>query len=127
MKHKEYFIFKGSSNFYNELTIDDETLEYRKNKPEGFYDIVSEADTVEGAIRVIEYSAYELLQKENEQLKAKLEKAKEALRFYANDVYWNKTSVGYYDRIDCSDTNLLIDGQVGGKRARAALKETEEK
>ena len=58
---KEFWIYKGTSNFYDELTLDDACENYIRNNPEGFYDIVSEKDTIYGAIHVIEYAAYEQL------------------------------------------------------------------
>jgi hypothetical protein len=47
-----YWIFKGTSNFCSELVMDDDCT-FVKAKPEGFYDIVSTRDTIEGGIEVI--------------------------------------------------------------------------
>lgn len=61
-KAKEFWIFKGSSNFCNELQWDDKfTSQTLKCKPEGFYDLVSTKDSIEGGIHVIEYETYDTL------------------------------------------------------------------
>lgn len=67
---------------------------------------------------------YRKLQAENEQLKAKLEKAVEALRFYGNHDVW--VSEGIKGLGLQSKRRSVIESDVdfcGGKRARAALKE----
>ena len=64
----------------------------------------------------IEKKVFDVLQKNNMDLMEKLEKAKEALRFYANaNVY------EYYDKYE--STAVQHDG---GQKAREALKEIEE-
>lgn len=60
-KPKEFWVYKGTSNFYGELVLDDACENYIRNTPDGFYDIVSGKDTVKGATHVIEYQAYEQL------------------------------------------------------------------
>jgi hypothetical protein len=54
MKPKEFWIFKGTSNFCQELVYDIYKDQDVKARPDGFYDIVSTADTVEGGIHVRE-------------------------------------------------------------------------
>lgn len=56
-KPREFWIFKGDSNFCNELVYDVDLNTDVKAKPDGFYDIVSTSDTVEGAIHVVEKSS----------------------------------------------------------------------
>lgn len=53
---KRYWIYKGTSNFCEELIPDDNCENMVKQKPDGFYDIVSTKDTIEGGLHVIEYS-----------------------------------------------------------------------
>jgi len=72
-KPKEFWVFKGESNFYSKKEYKYESNEEVRCTPEGFYDIVALEDTVDGAVHVIEYSALEALQ-------AKLEVAIEALK-----------------------------------------------
>ena len=63
----------------------------------------------------IEKKVFDVLQKNNLDMMEKLEKAKEALRFYSNaDVY------EYYDKYE--STAVQHDG---GQKAREALKEIE--
>lgn len=67
-------------------------------------------------------SAYETLQKNNQDLKDKLEKAKEALRFYAEQKHYLDDCRDYseYDNAD------WIEGNVeNGQKAREALAELE--
>ena len=70
---KRYWIYKGTSNFCQNLTLDDDCETMVRQKPDGFYDIVSTNDTVEGGVEVVLASDYE-------KLKAQLERAEEALR-----------------------------------------------
>jgi hypothetical protein len=65
-----YYIVKGDSNFCTELIYDYETDTMVKDSSCGFYDIVCLEDTVEGGIKVIEYSEYEKLEKQLEDLRA---------------------------------------------------------
>lgn len=53
---REFWVFKGSSNFCQTLELDPHNLDGPEVKsiPDGFYDIVSTADTVEGGIHVRE-------------------------------------------------------------------------
>lgn len=60
MKAREFWIFKGRSGFADEMALNDDCNEVR-NQPEGFYDLVSESDSIEGGIHVIEKSAYDEL------------------------------------------------------------------
>lgn len=69
---REFWIYKGTSNFCNELWLDDNCENYIKARPEGFYDCISLADTIEGGIHVIEHSAYQALKLENERLEKEL-------------------------------------------------------
>lgn len=57
-KFKEFWIFKGTSNFCSELVMNDEYA-FAKDKPDGFYDIVATKDTVEGGIHMVDYAALE--------------------------------------------------------------------
>lgn len=58
-KPREFWVFKGDSNFCQELEYDYESDSMRKAKSCGFYDIVSTKDTVEGGIHVREVRAGE--------------------------------------------------------------------
>ena len=111
---REFWIYKGTSNFYDELVLDEGCENFVKNNPEGFYDIVSEKDTIEGAIHVIEYSAYAELLKQNEQLKQKLEVAKRALELIASNVVWVQ---------DHGNSGTLVTYGRSVDQARQALKE----
>ena len=83
---KRYWIYKGTSNFCQELIMDDDYETMVKQKPDGFYDIVSTADTVEGGVEVVLASDYE-------KLKAQLERAEEALMF---ECYAGKRAREYF-------------------------------
>jgi len=72
-KPREFWIFKGTSNHCSELNWDFDTDKMVKCRPDEFYDIVSTKDTIEGGIHVIEYSAYQALEKENYRLKSEIE------------------------------------------------------
>ncbi|HAB99721.1 MAG TPA: hypothetical protein DCE71_07870 [Parachlamydiales bacterium] len=75
-------------------------------------------------IHVIEYSAYESLKKENEQLKAKLEKAKEALLKLSNEVAAMVATHGDVIANDYGRTNLeCLEHRLS--IARATLEELE--
>lgn len=74
---KRYWIYKGTSNFCEELILDDNCENMVKQKPDGFYDIVSTADTIEGGVEVVLASDYE-------KLKAQLGKAESVL----NKIQW---------------------------------------
>jgi chromosome segregation ATPase len=93
-KFKEFWIHKGTSNFCNELILGDDYETFVKANPDEFYDIVSTKDTVEGAIHVIEYEAYEeanqVLETTEELLEAALkdyQEAKNKLDTYEDKVY----------------------------------------
>ena len=58
-------------------------------------------------------------------LLAKLEKAKEALRFYAKESSWKCNERRLFNAIDMDDVAFKHFEGTGGKRARAALKEIE--
>lgn len=73
---KRYWIYKGTSNFCEELIPDDNCENMVKQKPDGFYDIVSTNDTVEGGVEVVLASEYE-------KLKAQLERAEKVIKFYS--------------------------------------------
>lgn len=67
-----YWIYKGTSNFCQVLIMNDDYTDMVKQKPDGFYDIVSTNDTVEGGVEVVLASEYE-------KLKAQLERAESFL------------------------------------------------
>lgn len=58
MKH--FWIYKGTSNHCNELQLADDCETFIKNRPEGFYDIVSLKDTIEGGIHVIDKESHDI-------------------------------------------------------------------
>ncbi len=58
---KEFWIFKGTSNFCSTLILDENCETESKAKPEGFYDVVALADTVEGGIHVREVLPNEIV------------------------------------------------------------------
>lgn len=60
-KNKIWYIFKGTSCFADELQFDIDSEYEVKTSPDGFYDLVSPNDTIEGGIKVIEYSEYQAL------------------------------------------------------------------
>ena len=60
----KYWIYKGTSNHCSELVYDVDTDQLVKNTPEGFYDLVSLSDTIEGGIPVIEYATFENMRQE---------------------------------------------------------------
>ena len=66
-KPKSIWIYKGTSGFADELGFDDEGNPC-KIKPEGFYDLISESDFIEGGAHFVEYSAYEEAMKRVEEL-----------------------------------------------------------
>ena len=51
---REFWIFKGSSDFCRELSWDSELEKEIKCRPYGFYDLVSTENTIEGGIHVRE-------------------------------------------------------------------------
>lgn len=53
---KTWWIHKGDSNFCSKLVLGDDYESMVKQKPDGFYDIVSTADTIEGGVKVIAHS-----------------------------------------------------------------------
>lgn len=63
---REWWIFKGNSNFFSQLEYDVDTDSDIKSKTDGFYDVVSVQDTIDGGIHVIEKSAYDTLKAEKE-------------------------------------------------------------
>lgn len=67
---QEFWIYKGSSGFCSELIMDEECETFVRQKPDGFYDIVSDRDTIEGGVKVIEHSAYQALKEEDERLRS---------------------------------------------------------
>lgn len=66
--HREWWIFKGDSNFCSELDMNENFVEC-KSTPDGFYDVVCEKDTVEGGIHVISYAALTEARAEIDELK----------------------------------------------------------
>lgn len=101
---REFWIYKGTSNFCNELDYDFQTETFNKCHPDSFYDKVSTKDTIDGGIHVIEYLAYDNLKKQNEVLVDALNliaKTKYGLELsdYDNLEYiadpWAKQAIGY--------------------------------
>lgn len=122
---KRYWIYKGTSNFCQELILDDDYETMVKQQPDGFYDIVSTEDTVEGGIEVVLAADYE-------KLKAQLEKAEDVIDFYSDSDNWGHKSpvqADYVVILDDSGTgefqlnHMTDDDRVGGRRAREYFKE----
>ena len=112
---KEYWIHKGDSEFADEMNFCCESEQEIKKEPDGFYDLVSPNDTINGGVHVIEYSEYE--------------KVKKALEFYADKSNWYPSEDGFTE-IDEDDAEMIyaalddsIKTSVGGKLARQKLKE----
>jgi hypothetical protein len=72
---REFWIAKGTSNFCAELTMNDDLIMV-KAKPEVFYDIISNSDTVEGGLHVVEATALEQAQAEIDRLNEELNNSK---------------------------------------------------
>jgi hypothetical protein len=94
----------------------DDDCAFVKAKPEGFYDIVSTRDTIEGGIEVIPAD--------------KVRRLVEVLRFYANGAgvqvvdegrNYNSHYVAYENHFDLKDTNHF-DKPIG-EYAKQVLKE----
>lgn len=122
---KRYWIYKGTSNFCQELILDDNFENMVKQRPDGFYDIISTEDTIEGGIEVVLASDYE-------KLKAQLEKAEDVIDFYSDSDNWEHKSpiqADYVVILDDSGTgefqlnHMTDDDRVGGRRAREYFKE----
>ena len=122
---KRYWIYKGTSNFCQVLTMNDDYTDMVKQKPDGFYDIVSTNDTVEGGVEVVLASEYE-------KLKAQLEKCEAVIDFYSDSDNWGHKSpvqADYVVILDDSGTgefqlnHMTDDDRVGGRRAREYFKE----
>jgi hypothetical protein len=62
-KLREFWIYKGSSNFCSDFEMQDDCETMAQARPDGFYDVVSLRDTIEGGIHVIEYEALEDMQR----------------------------------------------------------------
>ena len=125
---KRYWIYKGTSNFCQELIMDDDYETMVKQKPDGFYDIVSTKDTVEGGVEVVLASDYE-------KLKAQLEKAEKVLDFYSDCGKWGHISYDKADYVvilndsgvgDFQINDITDDDRVGGRRAREYFKKKEQ-
>lgn len=84
-KPREFWIYKGESNFCNELVMDND-FAFVKCKPDGFYDLISTKDTIENGLHVIEFSAYEQLQKQNKELIETLTDALEVTESLEDDM-----------------------------------------
>ena len=117
---KRYWIYKGTSNFCQVLTMNDDYTDMVKQKPDGFYDIVSTNDTVEGGVEVVLASEYE-------KLKAQLERAEKVLDFYSDCGNWGHISYDKADYVvilndsgvgDFQINDITDDDRVGGRRAR---------
>lgn len=92
MKSNIFFIYKGTSNFCQELVMDSDYETFVRQNPEGFYDIVSTKDTIQNGIKVIEYSEYEKLQKQ-------LNVALEALEEVAIEQKYYVPSADYFTEV----------------------------
>lgn len=57
---KKWWIFKGTSNFCGELAMSDD-FKMERQRPDGFYDVVSNSDTIDGGICVVEKKDYDAL------------------------------------------------------------------
>jgi len=80
------------------------------------------------SICVIERFALDETLKRISALEAENAKLREALKWYADADHWEKTKPLTYDRINVSDIEIRDFGylaNIGGKRARLALKECE--
>ena len=86
VEEREFWISKGRSNFCSDLVYDYESDSYVKCSPDGFYDVVSEKDTIEGGVHVIEYSAYK--------------KAVEALKWIRRDIKFDRLEDVIVTKID---------------------------
>lgn len=119
---KRYWIYKGTSNFCQVLTMNDDYTDMVKQKPDGFYDIVSTNDTVEGGVEVVLASEYE-------KLKAQLEKAEAIVKAYADAVKDQTVNVSIpYDDLDPDDFDIIEEFESGepndfGEKAREYFKE----
>lgn len=100
---RRYWIYKGTSNFCEELIPDDNCENMVKQKPDGFYDIVSTADTIEGGVEVVLASDYE-------NLKAQLERAEELLSH--SDELLTRTIESHKYSLD-NQLNLVASNQYG--------------
>lgn len=125
---KRYWIYKGTSNFCQVLIMNDDYTDMVKQKPDGFYDIVSTNDTVEGGVEVVLASEYE-------KLKAQLERAEKVLDFYSDCGNWGHISYDKADYVvilndsgvgDFQINDITDDDRVGGLRAREYFKEKEQ-
>lgn len=115
-KPKEFWIFKGTSNFCSELEMNEE-FAFVKAKPEGFYDIVALRDTVDGGIHTIEFSAFQEAQEKIKHLEARVEKLRSALEKLTKVDTW----FYYYDKESMENLPPMLASTV----ALAALKEDE--
>ena len=84
---KIYWIHKGDSNFCSELVLDEDYETMVKQKPDGFYDIISEADTIEGGTKVVAFEDHAAIVAELEARIAKLREALDALSFIGFNGY----------------------------------------
>lgn len=74
---REWWIHKGRSCFADEMALDQDELFYEvKHKPDGFYDLISPKDTIEGGIHVREV----LILTDDE--KRRVEEAKQIMTMY---------------------------------------------
>jgi hypothetical protein len=69
-KPRDFWIFKGTSRFADKLILNDDMTEMVKNKPEGFYDLVSKSDSIEGGTHVREVLSSEIIGDEIKEAKA---------------------------------------------------------
>ncbi len=123
-KPREFWIYKGTSNFCNELEYNYETDTDEKSKTDGFYDVVSEKDTIEGGIHVIEYSALEAEKAKSQKARAQCAALVEVLAFYANPETWAHTADYDFATLWGDSYKHKFPGDtanVAGKKAREAL------
>lgn len=71
-KWREWWIFKGTACHGDEKHYDPFADADLKITPEGFYDLVSPQDTIEGGIHVIEHTALDAANAEIARLKSRL-------------------------------------------------------
>ena len=126
MEIRTYWIYKGTSNFCNELVLDDNLENWVRAKPGEFYDIISETDTIEGGIKVIAFDDHKQIV---DCLEKRVKKLREALEFtvkaaeylYKPDTPLHKDLCPmFYHTLTYEGDLVLIDKTV---KARQALKE----
>lgn len=94
---KDFWIYKGDSKFCNELEMGDEYV-FVKSQSERFYNMICDTDTGLKGTRVIEYSAYENLKKQNDILiEALNDITNKDTTYYERISHTGKVFPAYYD------------------------------